>query len=179
MDHPAVNIGERDVAPTETVSQPLVVESHQVQDRGVQVMDRHHVLYRVHTEFVCVAVNQPLANSAPGHPNGEPGFVVIPSVPVAGVWGPSELRGPDHQCLVEHATSLQVLEQRSDRLVGNPRVALVPFLQFGVLVPCPVVTAVDLSASDFDEANARLNQRRALRHWVAYTLASFSFASRP
>ena len=42
--HAAAHVGQAEVAAAVAVGQPLVIEAHQVQDRGVQVVDVHAVL---------------------------------------------------------------------------------------------------------------------------------------
>src|SRR5262245_25984133 len=52
LDHPAVDVGEAEVAAAVAVRQALVVDPEQVQDRGVQVMDMDAVLYGLDPQFV-------------------------------------------------------------------------------------------------------------------------------
>ena len=52
-----MNVGESEVAALETVGQPRVVQPHQVEDRGLKVMDVHPVFDRVITQVVGRAVS--------------------------------------------------------------------------------------------------------------------------
>ena len=50
--HAAVDVGQAIVPAAVAVGQPLVVQPQRVQDRGVQVVDVHLVLYGVPAEVV-------------------------------------------------------------------------------------------------------------------------------
>ena len=56
LDDVPVHVGQPEVAALEAVGQPRVVEAHQVQDRGLEIVDVHAVLDGVIAEVVGRAV---------------------------------------------------------------------------------------------------------------------------
>src|SRR5262245_6096928 len=101
-----------------------MIESEQVQQRRMKVMDVHLVLSRRETELIRGAVHDPFLESSAGQPHREAIRVVITAVHHAGVcaqvrkfdrWRAAEFSTKDHQRLVEKAALLQILEQRSNR----------------------------------------------------------------
>ena len=58
-DHGVVDVGQAEVAAGVAISELLVVEAHQVQDRGVQIVDMNRLLGGFEAELVGGAVNVP------------------------------------------------------------------------------------------------------------------------
>ena len=71
LDHVAVDVGQPEVAAGVAIDQPGVVDSHQVQDRGVVVVNVHGVFDDVHAEFVGLAVGTAALDAAAGEQGGE------------------------------------------------------------------------------------------------------------
>ena len=112
-----VDVGQPEVASTVAESQFLVVDSHQVQDRGVEVVEVDLVFNSVIAVFVCASVDKPGTDTTSSHPHRESVRVVVAAISVLGGWCPAEFTAPDHQCLVEEATGLEVGQQSGDRFV--------------------------------------------------------------
>src|SRR5947209_1159926 len=75
--HRTRDVGQAEVAAGVAVGEPFVVDAHQVQDGGVQIVDVHASLRGGETELVGGAVNVASLDAAAGEPNGEPVIVVI------------------------------------------------------------------------------------------------------
>jgi four helix bundle protein len=101
--HLAMNIRQAEITAAVAVCEPLVIEAHQVQDGGVEIVDMHAVLDGVNSEFVGRAVDHAAADSATGHPHGETGAVVVAAALALGSGRASEFAAPQHQCFIEHA----------------------------------------------------------------------------
>ena len=56
LHHVSVHVGQSEVAPLELVGEPLVVDTEQVHDGGLEVMHVDLVLHDVEAEFVRRAV---------------------------------------------------------------------------------------------------------------------------
>ena len=54
----AADVGEPKVAAAVAVGQPFVIQAHEVQDRGVQVVNMHAIFDRLHAQFVGRTVNE-------------------------------------------------------------------------------------------------------------------------
>ena len=74
--------------------QTLVVESHEVQHCGVQVVDVNLVFYSVVTEIVSDAVRDAALHTASGHPHREPVMIVLTTVAELSVRCAAELATP-------------------------------------------------------------------------------------
>ena len=122
MDHPAVDIRQAEVAALVTEGQFLVVDPHQVQDGGVQIMHMDGVLRDVVREVVRLAILETSLHTPAGHPHRPTAWVVVASVIFTGqsalaVHGASKLTAPNHQRVIQHAPTFQIGQQRVTRLV--------------------------------------------------------------
>src|SRR5690606_24261792 len=140
----AVHVCQPDVAPAEPVGETRVVEPEQVQDRRVQVVDRHAVRDHLVAVVVGHAVGHAAGDAAAAQPRGERERVVVAAVAPLGERRAPELAGPHHQRLVEQTAAGEVGDQAGDRLVDGVRVARVVAGEVAVLVPA--VDARDLGA---------------------------------
>src|SRR5262249_39338679 len=92
-------------------------------------------------ELVGLAMADAALDAAAGHPHREAVGIVI-AAGAGGVLGgrlPAKLAAPDDDRLIQQATALQVLQERSDRLVGVSGMPVVIDLHVGVGVPVVVV----------------------------------------
>ena len=132
-----------------------MVDAHEVEHGRVQVVDLDRVLDGSVSEFVGGAVGPAASNAAAGKPHAEAELVVVASVRSLAERRATELATPDHEGRFEQASTLEVAEQRRDRLVDRAGVVLVALLQLPVLVPA---ITTDLRAGAFHESNAPLDQ---------------------
>ena len=79
MSDVPVDIRQTKISAAVSISEFGVIESHQMQDRGVQVVDIHSIFYRIDSQFVGRAVNVAPLGSAASEPNGETCIVVVSS----------------------------------------------------------------------------------------------------
>ena len=77
MNHTAVDIGQTEVTAGVAVGQSFVVETHEVQNRRVQVMNVHRVLDSLKTKFIGRAVDDSPLHPATGEDHREAGRVVV------------------------------------------------------------------------------------------------------
>ena len=71
------DVGETEVATVEAIRQLFVVEPHQVQQRGVQIVDVDLLLDRLVAERISGSVMESALHSAAGHPDRESVWVVV------------------------------------------------------------------------------------------------------
>src|SRR4051812_4492947 len=76
-----VHIGQPFVAAVEVVGDSLVIQTYQMQDRGVEVGDHGAVFGGVVAELVGGAVGLAAADAAAGEPDAEALLVVVPPFP--------------------------------------------------------------------------------------------------
>src|SRR5579871_2110483 len=75
--HLAMHVCQAEIAATVSEREPLVVEAHQVQHRGVQVVDMHPILDRLEAEFVGGTVHGSALDPAAGQPHAETETVMV------------------------------------------------------------------------------------------------------
>ena len=137
------------------VREAFVVVAEEVEDRGVEVVDRKRVLDDVVTEFVGLAVDLAALGAAAGHPHREAAWVVVATVVILresalAVDGPPEFSAPDDERIVEHPALLEVFDEGVAGLVDVLALARHTPADVGVVVPVIVV--------NLDEAYAALNE---------------------
>ena len=102
----AVNVGQTIVAAGMAISESLVVEAHQVQDRRVQVVNVDLVLDGVPAESSVAPCTMPAADAAAGHPHRESERMVLAAVGSLGRRSAAEFSAPDDERVVEQAREL-------------------------------------------------------------------------
>src|SRR5262249_20652237 len=95
-----MNIGEAEIAAAVAESQALVIQAHQVENSGVQVVVVHAVLDGAVTELVRGAVDMAALDAAAGQPHGKAQAMVIASPALRGRCA-AKLAAPDHQSIVK------------------------------------------------------------------------------
>ena len=140
-------IGQREVPPLKRIGQARMVDTEQVQHRGVKVVDVHRILDDIEAEVVGFAVCHSALNPTPGHPDRKgPRMVVAPvgllGEPALTEDRAAELAAPYDQRIVQHAAVFQILDQRRLWLVDILGLGLDPSRKLGVHVP-PTVEKFD------------------------------------
>src|SRR5690606_14830669 len=80
VDDVAVDIGQAKVAAALKMGQRLVIDSHEMKQGGVEVVNVDLVFYRVVSELVGGPVVMPSLDPGPGEPSGKAVRIVIASV---------------------------------------------------------------------------------------------------
>ena len=83
--HPAVDVGQAEIAAGVAVGELFVVEAQQVQDRRVQIVDVDVVLDGREAELVGGAVDVAALHAAAGQPHREAVVIVVAAVDLAGI----------------------------------------------------------------------------------------------
>ena len=97
----------------------FVVEAHEVEHRGVHVVDVDLVFNAVISEVVGHTMRNAALYAASGHPHREAVASVLAAVAELSVRGASELTAPQNQRVVEQPARLQIAQQAGDRFVGD------------------------------------------------------------
>ena len=96
------------------VGEPFVVETHQMKDGSVQIIDVHFAVHRMVAKIVGDAMGDTASHAAAGHPHGEAVRIVLPagrlplSVVLLGVRSAAELAAPQDQGVMEQASHFQI-----------------------------------------------------------------------
>ena len=150
-----MHVGQAVVAAGVAIGESFVVDAHQVQDRGVEVVDVDRLLDRADAVFVGGAVDEAALDAGAGQPGRERPVVMFAPRGIGRVVErrAAELGGPDDQHIVQHAALLQVLQQPGDRLIDLRRQsAVVGHVAVGIPV------AAGAGMDQFDESDAAFDQ---------------------
>ena len=95
----AMHVGEAIIAAGMAVCEAGVVEPHQVQDGGVEIMNVHRVLHRADAVLVGRPVHAPAPHAGPGQPGAEGPAMMLAALVIGCVVErrPAELRRPDDE----------------------------------------------------------------------------------
>ena len=108
MANVAVHVGQTEVSSAVAVGQPFMVQSHQVENGRMQVMDVDYVLDSVPAEVVGGAVDHASPYAAAGQPHREAERMVLAAVLSLGRWCATELTSPQDERFVEQPTGLEI-----------------------------------------------------------------------
>lgn len=125
LDHVAMDIRQPEVAAGIAISQLLVIESHDVQDGGVEIVNVHGIFQHFVADVVCLAVDDAGFHTAAGEPDGKGAAAMIAVVCSPAALRPrcaAEFGAEDEQSILQQIPLLQILKQRRDRLVDAFRV---------------------------------------------------------
>ena len=148
-----MHVGEAEVTPLEAEGQGFVVDSQEMKDGGLEVVDVNGILGHVVAKSTGATVNHAGFHSAAGHPHREAARVVIPSevlVAGLGVGGTAEFSPPDDEGVFKHAAFLEVLEEGGGGTVDRIDLALDGIGDAVVVIPTAIV--------ELDEAHTRLGK---------------------
>ncbi len=139
-----MDIGETEIPAGVPECERLMVETEEVKERGMEVMDMHRVLGSGESKFIGAAIDGSAFDPATGKPHGEAVIVVVATVLLTGVGAwcgqldggcPAKFTAPNHQCILEHAALLEIGQQGADRLVALFGQATVTFFNVVVVIP--------------------------------------------
>jgi hypothetical protein len=128
------------------VREPFMVETEQLQHRGMKVMDVDRIFHDVVTEIVRLTVDLPPFGASAGHPHTEATGMVIATVIFLAqlalrIDRPAKLASPNDQRVVKKPTLLQIFDQTMTWLIDV--LALIGQTTVHVRMMIPVVV-VDL-----------------------------------
>jgi hypothetical protein len=83
MNHPAVDVGQSKVASGVAEGELLVIESEQVEDRGMEVVDVDFVFDGLEAEFIRGAMDRAAFDTTARQPHAEAVMVVVAAVDLA------------------------------------------------------------------------------------------------
>ena len=106
MNHLAVHIGQADISSLVRMNQPLVIDSQQVQDGRIEIMNMDRIARDVVGKVVGFTMHMALFDPATCEKHAEAARVMVAAIVFLGqaaltVNGPAELTTPDHQGVIE------------------------------------------------------------------------------
>src|SRR5262249_47255188 len=126
LDHVPIHVSKAEIPAGIAIGKLCVVESQELEERRMEVVNVDFVDGRLESEIVRGAMDISASASAPGQPHAEVVMVVVSTILLSRVrarsgqfYGrsPAELSAPYDKRVFQHSSLFQVLEQGSDRLV--------------------------------------------------------------
>ena len=116
-----MDVGQPIIASLEPISQPLVVNPQQMQQRGIQIVHMDRIAGNIESQFIGFAVDVSCLDATPGQPYRIGPIVMIPAV--AGSFAlhhrcASEFPTPNDKCVVEKTLLLEILHEGCTCLLG-------------------------------------------------------------
>ena len=150
-----MNIGEPVVAALVAHGEAGVVQTQQVENGGVEVVDMHRVRDDIVGKVIRLADDRAALDPAAGEPEREAARVMITPVIRRGelplrIDAPAEFAAPNHHGVLQQSALLQVLDKGGAWLVGVVALGADVAGQIAVLIPSTVV--------ELDEANPALGE---------------------
>ena len=123
LDDVTFDIGQAEAATLVAERQSFVVDTEEVQDGCIEVMDMDRFFDDVVTEVVGLPINHPPAHASSGHPSGKAARVMIAAVVFGrqrtlAVRGASEFATPSNERSIEQASLFEIGHQGGASLVG-------------------------------------------------------------
>ena len=103
MNDVAVDISEAAVDAVLTDGEAFVIDAHEVEDGGVEVVEVDGFVFGVVAVVVGRAVNGAWFDTAASHEHGEAVWIVVAAVFTLGGWSASEFAAPKNEGFVEKA----------------------------------------------------------------------------
>ncbi len=159
MDDVAFDIGEAAWDAVVIEGEAFVIEAEEMEEGGVEVVERVDVFDRTASEFVRFSVTGAAFDAGTGHPAGETVGVVIATL---GAFlehrHAAELRAPHHERVLEHPALGEIADEGGGGLVKDGSVTVVLCLQFVVSIPVEFAAAGVGSIEELNEPNASFKQ---------------------
>jgi len=111
------NIGETEIPSGITIGQSLMVETQEVQDCGMEVMDMNSILDAPKTKLIGLPVSHSPSHTTTGEPRRKAMMIMVATIPVFTGGCPAKFTAPEDERFVEQSTLLQIGQQGGDRAI--------------------------------------------------------------
>ena len=108
-DPTLLNSSQPLVQPAMEKRQPVVIQTHQVQEGGMQIGDMAALLDCLEAEFIRGAVSDSSFDAASCEPTAEALGMMVSSGPL-GCWRAAEFGSPDDQRILQQSAAFQVFQ---------------------------------------------------------------------
>ena len=123
LNHIPMNVRQAEIATLIAKCQFRVLDSQQMQDRRIEVVDMNGITNDVVTIVVCFTVGRSLLDSRAGKKHGVASRVMITSIvgrgdPSLRINCATKLTSPDDEGILQQISLLEILNQCRSRLIG-------------------------------------------------------------
>jgi len=139
-DQHARNISQSHVPAVEVIGQPAVIDAHQVEHAGMYIVIGHRLFFGSQTHIIAGPNCLTALDSSARHEDRLCARVVVAPDAALGNRHAAELGMKDDQSLVQKTTTLQIRDQRRDRLIDLP--GMLPVVGIDAVVASQAFTLV-------------------------------------
>ncbi|EDL59862.1 hypothetical protein PM8797T_15923 [Gimesia maris DSM 8797] len=107
----AVHVGQAEIAACVTISQPLVIHAHQMQQRGMQIVNMNLIAGRIVTVLIGCPMDVSFFDPRTSQPHRIPLRIMIAAIFPLRDGSPSEFAAPHNQGIVQQSPLLQIRQQ--------------------------------------------------------------------
>ena len=162
VDHTATEIGEAIIAAVVAIGELFVIETEQVEQRGVKVVDVDFVFHGLVTELVGRSMMDSAFDAAAGHPDGESLGIVVATGAALRVGGAAKFSTPNDKRFIKQSTACEIGQQCGGRLIRGRSAGTVVRFNVGVSIPRHIVhgtvTIRVFAGKDLHKTHATLNE---------------------
>ena len=116
----AVDVGQAAVDAGGAECESLMVDAHQVQDGGMQVVTKCAAFGRLVTEVIATAMSRSGFDSRAGQPGDKGAAIVVAAQASLGKRRAAELGGPDQQRILQQSAEEKRCQEPFSRFLGRP-----------------------------------------------------------
>ena len=106
LNHFARHIRQSKIATRVTIGQSFVVDSHQMQNRGMQIMNVNAIVNGAESKFISFTIRLAAFYTASCEPRCESIMIVIAAVAIFRCWRSAEFAAPQHQRFIKQSALL-------------------------------------------------------------------------
>ena len=136
-----MDIGKAKVTAIESIGQSLMIDSTEVQNRGMKVVKMTRILHRPITKRIGFAIMNTTSHSTPDEPSGEGVQIMVTTPASLGSGGSPKLATTHHQVGIQQTTLLEVGQECCDSLIRLQGKLAVVRCNIGVPVPTLRITS--------------------------------------
>ena len=155
LHHVPMDIGKAKVTAIESIGQSLMIDSTEVQNRGMKVVKMTRILHRPITERIGFAEMNPASHSTAGEPRGEGVRIMVTTPASLGIGGSPKFTTTHHQGGIQQTTFLEGGHECCDSLIRLQGKLAMVGCNIGVSVP--TLRIARSPAINLDETNALLH----------------------
>ena len=89
-----MHIGQAKVAASVAERQALMIESHQVQNSGMQIVEVNFILHSIVSIVIRLAIGQARPHATTCHPDAKPMWIVVTSIGIFGSRSAAKFSAP-------------------------------------------------------------------------------------
>ena len=117
-----VHVGQSALKAVVVVGEAFMIQSHEMKDGGIEIVDRGATGYCLEPELITFAMAEGFLNAGPGEEAGKGiGVVVTPGSISLQKRHATKLCAPDDQCVIKQTAALHIMDQGGGGLVHDLR----------------------------------------------------------